>query len=99
MQTKNEGEMASQTVSMFNLRSDVDIESQLLTSLNPVSPDPVFIDRLEKRLKRDPAIVMERGSFLQAYLIMASGLLGGVFLLWLLHLVYRELQKLTSLKM
>ncbi len=91
--------MDSQTVSFFSLRSDLDIENQLMSSLNPVSPDPMFVDRLEQRLKRDPAIVLERGSFLKAYLIMASGLLGGVILLWLLHLVYRGLIRFTSQKM
>ena len=89
--------MDSQTISFFNLRSDMDIESKLLSSLNPVSPDPVFINLLEQRLKRDPAIVLERGSFLKAYIIMVSGLFGGVILLMLLHLVYHQLQKITSL--
>lgn len=91
--------MDSQTVSFFSLRSDLDIENQLMSSLNPVSPDPLFVDRLEQRLKRDPSIVLERGSFLKAYMIMASGLLGGVILLWLLHLVYRGLIRITSQKM
>ncbi len=91
--------MDSQIVSFFSLRSDLDIENQLMSSLNPVSPDPMFVDRLEQRLKRDPAIVLERGSFLKAYLTMASGLLGGVILLWLLHLVYRGLKRFTSQKM
>ncbi len=93
-----EGEMDSRTVSYFSLRSDLDIENQLLSSLNPVSPDPVFVDRLEQRLKRDPVIVLERGSFLKAYIIMVSGLLGGVILLWLLHLVYRGLIRFTAQK-
>jgi hypothetical protein len=93
-----EGKMTSQTVSFFNIDSNFDIEHQLLSSLNPVLPDPVFIDRLEQRLKREPAIVLEPGSFVKAYIIMISGLVGGVLLLWLLHLVYRELQKLPVLK-
>ncbi len=90
--------MATQSTSFLDFRSDFDIEHHLLSSLNPVTPDPVFIDRLEQRLKRDPAIVLERGSFLKAYLVMVSGLLAGIALLWLLHLVYSELRKITSLK-
>ncbi len=90
--------MTSQTVSSYNLKSDFDIESHLFSSLNPVSPDPVFIDRLEQRLKREPLIVLEPGSFLRAYIIMVSGLVGGVVLLWLLHLVYLELRKIFIIK-
>ena len=89
--------MTSQTVSFFNLSSDFDIEHHLSSSLNPVLPDPVFIDRLEKRLKREPAIVLEPGSFIKAYIIMLSGLVGGVVLLLLLHMVYRELRRLPVL--
>ncbi len=85
--------MTSQTVSFFKINSDFDIENQLSTSLNPVLPDPVFIDRLEQRLKRDPAIVLEPGTFIKAYIVMVSGLVGGVVLLWLLHLIYIELLK------
>ncbi len=88
--------MTSQTVSYFNFNSDFDIENQLSSSLNPVLPDPVFIDRLEQRLKKEPAIVLEPGSFIKAYIIMISGLVGGVVLLWLLHLTYLELRKLLA---
>ncbi len=86
--------MTSQTVSFFNIHSDFDIENHLSSSLNPVLPDPVFIDRLEQRLKREPLIVLEPGSFIKAYIIMVTGLVGGVVLLWLLHLVYLELRKI-----
>ncbi len=89
--------MTSQPVSFVSFRSEFDLESQLLSSLNPVSPDPVFIDRLEQRLKRDPAIVMEPSSFVKAYVVMVSGLVGGVVLLWLLHLIYRQLRKISAL--
>ncbi len=89
--------MTSQTVSLFSLSSDFEIEQHLSSSLNPVLPDPIFIDRLEQRLKREPAIVLEPGSFIKAYIIMVSGLVGGVVLLLLLHMVYRELRKLPML--
>ncbi len=89
--------MTSQTVSFFNISSDLDIEHQLSSSLNPVLPDPVFIDRLEQRLKREPAIVLEPSSFIKAYIIMISGLVGGVVLLLLLHMIYHELRKLPVL--
>ncbi len=85
--------MTAQTVSFLNFKSDFDIENHLSTSLNPVLPDPVFVDRLEQRLKRDPAIVLEPGTFIKAYIVMVSGLVGGVVLLWLLHLTYVELLK------
>ncbi len=85
--------MTAQTVSFLNFKSDFDIENHLSSSLNPVLPDPAFVDRLEQRLKRDPAIVLEPGTFIKAYIVMVSGLVGGVVLLWLLHLTYVELLK------
>ncbi|HVP21882.1 MAG TPA: hypothetical protein VMS73_08480 [Anaerolineaceae bacterium] len=88
--------MAQSTDSYLVTGSEWELENQLFASLNPVNPDPVFIDRLEARLKREPAIILERSSFWQAYLIMASGLFGGVLLLWLLHGVYAVLKRIVA---
>lgn len=65
-----------------------EIENELLQSLNPVSPDPIFVTRLEERLKTPPRIVLERNSLLGAYLVIALGLFGGVLLVWLLQVIF-----------
>ncbi len=88
--------MTEQTDSYLVAGSEWELENQLFASLYPVSPDPVFINRLEERLKREPLIVLERRSFWGAYLIIASGLFGGVLLLWLLHGIYNSLSRIYS---
>ena len=69
-----------------------ELEKELFSSLNPVKPDPVFVDRLEARLKTQTVTVLEPASLLGAYLVIALGLFGGVFLLWILHVVYSALR-------
>jgi hypothetical protein len=92
----SEEKMTQQTDSYLATGSEWELENQLFASLNPVIPDPVFINRLEERLKKEPAIILERGTFWQAYLIMASGLFGGVLLLWVLHVTYGVLKNVIS---
>jgi hypothetical protein len=92
----SEVKMTQQTDSYLATGSEWELEKQLFSSLNPVIPDPVFITRLEERLKKEPAIVLESGSFWKAYLVMASGLFGGVLLLWVLHVVYSVLKRVLS---
>ena len=94
----SEEKMSELTDSYLVTGSEWELENQLFASLNTVSPDPVFIDRLEARLKREPTIVLERSSFWKAYLIMASGLFSGVLLLWLLHGVYAILKQILLRK-
>jgi hypothetical protein len=86
--------MTQQTDSYLETGSEWELEKQLFSSLNPVIPDPVFITRLEERLKKDPVIVLERASFWKAYLIMASGLFGGMLLVWVLHQIYSGLKNI-----
>ena len=88
--------MLEQMNSFMATGSDWKLENQLLSALNPVKPDPLFVNRLEERLRSQPATVLEPGSLLGAYLVMASGLFGGVLLIWLLHLIFYGLEKLVS---
>jgi hypothetical protein len=92
----SEVKMTQQTDSYLATGSEWELEKQLFASLNPVIPDPVFITRLEERLKKEPAIVMEGGSFWKAYLVMASGLFGGVLLIWVLYGIYGGLRNIIS---
>jgi hypothetical protein len=70
------------------------LEQELIFSLNPVRPNPEFVNRLGQRLKREPAMVLENRNWLEAYLVVASGLFGGALLVWLLSLVFHGLRKL-----
>jgi hypothetical protein len=72
-----------------------ELERELFSSLNPVKPDPVFVDRLEARLKTQSVTVLEPASLLGAYLVIASGLFGGALLLWLLHVIFSSLWRLN----
>ena len=70
--------MLRQTEPLLVADPDWDIENELLSSLSPVKPDPIFVTRLEQRLKTQPRIVLEKNSLLGAYLVVAFGLFGGV---------------------
>jgi hypothetical protein len=72
-----------------------ELEKELFSSLNPVKPDPVFVDRLEARLKTQSVTILEPASLLGAYLVIASGLFGGALLLWLLHVIFSTLWRLN----
>ena len=71
-----------------------EMEAELTNTLNPVRPDPFFVDQLGERLKRKPTILLEEKPFLGVYLVMASGLFFGAFLLWVLGYVFQILRKI-----
>jgi len=85
--------MLQQTNSFFVASPDWEIENELFSSLNPVNPDPIFVTRLENRLKTQPLIVLERNSVMGAYLVVAFGLFGGVLLLWFLNIIFNAFKK------
>ncbi len=67
------------------------LEFALLSSLNPVEPDPEFVNRLRDRFEQPPTMVLETRTFWEIYVIVASGLFLGTFLLWLIqHLTRRR---------
>lgn len=71
-------------VNRKNLRAE-DLEFTLVSSLNPVDPDPEFVTRLRSRFDHSPSTVVEHRTFWEAYVIAASGLFLGVFLIWLVQ--------------
>ncbi len=74
-----------------NKREEDALEFALLSSLNPVDPDPEFVSRLRDRFERPPATVLESRTFWEIYVIVASGLFLGSFLIWLIqHLARRQ---------
>jgi hypothetical protein len=62
-----------------------ELEFALFSSLNPVDPDPEFVTRLRNRFDHTPSTVMEHRTFWAAYIIVATGLFFGSFLIWLVQ--------------
>lgn len=62
-----------------------DLEFALISSLNSVDPDPEFVTRLRNRFDHTPSTVMEHRTFWAAYIIVATGLFFGTFLIWLVQ--------------
>ncbi len=62
-----------------------ELEFTLFSSLNPVDPDPDFVIRLRNRFDHNPSTVMEHRTFWAAYIIVASGLFFGTFMIWLVQ--------------
>jgi hypothetical protein len=59
------------------------LEFALFSSLNAVEPDPAFVNRVRTHIDHRPAMVLESRTFWEAYVIVVSGFLLGVMLLWL----------------
>ncbi len=66
------------------------LEFALLNSLNPVDPDPEFVSRLRDRFEQPPTMVLETRTFWEIYVIVASGLFLGSFLIWLIQHLTRH---------
>jgi hypothetical protein len=62
-----------------------ELEFALFSSLNPVDPDPEFVTRLRNRFDHMPSTVIEHRTFWEAYVIIATGLFFGTFLIWLVQ--------------
>ena len=58
-----------------------DFEKTLITTLQPVRPDPKFVDRLHRRLSEVPTIVFEPQTGAVSLLLIGLGLLTGVVVL------------------
>jgi hypothetical protein len=66
--------------------SDLDeLERQLGVILNPVQPDPQFVERLQVRLATPATVVMEDPVRSSAFLIITAGLFVGALLVWFLQ--------------
>ncbi len=62
-----------------------DFEGTLQSILNPVRPDPEFVQRLRQRLTTPAAVVLERHPVSWAFLTLLGGLALGVVLVWFLQ--------------
>jgi hypothetical protein len=66
--------------------SDLDeLERQLQIILNPVQPDPQFVERLQVRLATPATVVLEDPARSSAFLIITVGLFMGALLVWFLQ--------------
>ncbi|MEN4040997.1 MAG: hypothetical protein ROW52_10445 [Anaerolineaceae bacterium] len=62
-----------------------ELERQLALSLNPVQPDPRFVQRLQVRLSTPATVVLENQTRSWAWLIVTAGLFVSALLVWLLQ--------------
>jgi hypothetical protein len=87
--------MLQRTNFMWASEPESELEKELFSGLNPVKPDPIFVTRLEDRLKKQSMTVLEPTPLLSAYLVIAIGFMSGVLLLWLLHVIYYAIRRLS----
>jgi hypothetical protein len=63
------------------------LEQSLKYTLNPVQPNPDFVQHLEHRLVTKPTIVLEPRSGELAFVAIALGLFSGALIIWIIHLL------------
>jgi len=61
------------------------LEQRLSVSLNPVQPDPQFVQRLQVRLATPATVVLENPTRTWAFLIVTIGLFISALLVWLIQ--------------
>jgi len=61
------------------------LEERLSRLLEPVTPDPEFVDSLKFKLTRTPAVLLENGRRKLGLIAVGIGLFTGAFLVWLLR--------------
>jgi len=66
-----------------------ELEQTLEKSLNPVTPNPKFVDELNQRLRTNPDTIEKEKPLATAYLLMSFGLFIGVFIFWLIRKIVR----------
>lgn len=61
------------------------LEQKLSNLIEPVTPDPEFVDALRLKLTQAPTVILETGKKQVVLLIAAAGMVTGALLVWLLH--------------
>jgi len=72
-------------VVVFAVSGNIDLEERLRLLMNPVSPDPEFVNNLKTRLATSPSVALERRSRQSAVVLLAGGLFLGALIVWLFH--------------
>ena len=66
------------------------LEDLLSTLIEPVNPDPKFVQALRLKLSSAPAVILESGSKHLPLLAAATGLAAGVLIFWLIKRTTRK---------
>lgn len=61
------------------------LEDKLSNLIEPVTPDPEFIDSLKLKLTHAPIVYMESEKKRVGFLILAAGLVTGAVIVWLIN--------------
>ncbi len=61
------------------------LEEKLSSLLEPVNPDPEFVDALRLKLVQAPSVILETGRKKVLWMVAAAGMVTGALLVWLLH--------------
>lgn len=61
------------------------LENKLSSLLEPVTPDPEFVESLRMKLTRTPAVLVETSRRQLSLLAVGVGLFAGALLVWLLR--------------
>jgi hypothetical protein len=60
------------------------LEDRLSRFIQPVNPDPEFIDTLRTKITHPSTVILETGKRRMGFLVIAAGLVTGVLVVWLL---------------
>lgn len=61
------------------------LEDKLSSMIEPVTPDPEFIDSLKLKLIHTPVVFLESGKKRVGFLILAAGLVTGAAIVWIIN--------------
>lgn len=61
------------------------LEEKLSHLLEPVTPDPVFVESLKMKLSSAPTVLVETGRRQLGLIVVGFGLFTGALLVWLLR--------------
>jgi hypothetical protein len=87
------GEKFMTTTSDFPPVSDnpfYKLEERLAFTLNPVKPNPSFVDKLQERLVAKPSIVVEHPNRSALFVLFALGLFLAALCAWLLTVLLKR---------
>ncbi len=74
---------------MKKARDTNELEQQLGSLFEPVSPQTDFISELQARLKKKALVVIEQPDYLILVLLILSGLVFGAFIYWMVKKIFK----------
>lgn len=61
------------------------LEEKLSNLIEPVTPNPEFVDALRLKLTQAPSVILETGRKKVLWVVAAAGMVTGALLVWLLN--------------